>query len=98
MPILDYITLLKANGSFVQLGNPEDGALSIPAGALIVKRIKFAGSMVGSPSEIKEMLELAAEKKVHSWIQEVPMKDANKAIVDMEEGKARYRYVLTNEQ
>jgi alcohol dehydrogenase (NADP+) len=24
------------------------------------------------------------------------MKDANKAVVDMEDGKARYRYVLVN--
>ncbi|KAL4892490.1 chaperonin 10-like protein [Aspergillus ambiguus] len=98
MPITDYIGLLKSNGSFVQLGVPEDGALAIPAAALIMKRVKFSGSLIGSPSEIREMLELAAEKKVHSWIEQVPMKEANQAIQDMEAGKARYRYVLTNEQ
>ncbi|KAE8418586.1 chaperonin 10-like protein [Aspergillus pseudocaelatus] len=98
MPIMDYITMLKPSGNFVQLGAPEDGALTIPAFALIVKRIKFGGSLIGSPSEIREMLELAAEKNVRSWVQEVPMKDANKAIVDMDAGKARYRYVLVNEQ
>lgn len=98
MPLIDYMSLLKTDGSFVQLGAPEDGALSIPAAALIFKRIKFSGSLIGSPSEICEMLELAAEKKVHPWIEEVPMKEANKAIQDMDAGKARYRYVLTNEQ
>ncbi|KAF9883263.1 hypothetical protein FE257_003819 [Aspergillus nanangensis] len=98
MPIIDYMTLLKLNGAFVQLGNPEDGALTIPAGVLIYKRIKFTGSMIGSPSEIREMLELAAEKGVQSWVQECPMKDANQAIQDMDAGKARYRFVLTNEQ
>ncbi|EAU32162.1 conserved hypothetical protein [Aspergillus terreus NIH2624] len=98
MPLIDYMSLLKTDGSFVQLGAPEDGALSIPAAALIFKRIKFSGSLIGSPSEIREMLELAAEKKVHPWIEEVPMKEANKAIQDMDAGKARYRYVLTNEQ
>jgi D-arabinose 1-dehydrogenase-like Zn-dependent alcohol dehydrogenase len=41
-------------------------------------------------------LELAAEKKIKPWIQKRPMKDANSAIVDMEAGKARYRYVLEN--
>lgn len=44
------------------------------------------------------MLDFAAENNVHSWIQERPLKDANSAIVDMEEGKARYRYVLVNEK
>lgn len=42
------------------------------------------------------MLELAAAKKIKPWIQERDMKDANQAIIDMEEGKARYRYVLKN--
>ena len=62
-----------------------------------MKRVKFGGSLIGSPSEIREMLELAAEKKIKSWVQERPMKDANQAVVDMNDGKARYRYVLMNE-
>lgn len=43
------------------------------------------------------MLDFAVKKQVHPWIQVRPMKDANQAVVDMEEGKARYRYVLKNE-
>lgn len=43
------------------------------------------------------MLALAAEKKIQPWIQERPLKDANQTIIDMEDGKARYRYVLVNE-
>jgi alcohol dehydrogenase (NADP+) len=43
------------------------------------------------------MLQLAVEKKVQPWVQQRPLKDANNAIVDMEAGKARYRYVLVNE-
>ncbi len=43
------------------------------------------------------MLELTVKKNVHPWIQKRPLKDANQAIVDMNEGKARYRYVLVNE-
>lgn len=44
------------------------------------------------------MLELAVEKKVKPWVQKRPLKDANKAIVEMEAGNARYRYVLVNEK
>ncbi|RHZ49202.1 hypothetical protein CDV55_102481 [Aspergillus turcosus] len=98
MPIVQYASLLRTDGYFVQMGAPEDGALEIPASSLIGRRIKMGGSLIGSPSEIREMLQLAAEKGVHPWIQERPMKDANQAVVDMEAGKARYRYVLVNDQ
>ncbi|KAJ5335588.1 hypothetical protein N7452_007991 [Penicillium brevicompactum] len=96
MPIVGYCNLLRFRGTFIQLGAPEDGALEIPAFALIVKGLKLGGSLIGSPDEIREMLALAAEKGVKPWIQERPMQDANQAILDMDNGDARYRYVLTN--
>lgn len=43
------------------------------------------------------MLQLAADKKVKAWIEERPMKEANQAIIDLVQEKARYRYVLVNE-
>ena len=44
------------------------------------------------------MLEFAAKHDIHPFIVERPLKDANQTVVDMEDGKARYRYVLVNEQ
>ena len=32
-----------------------------------------------------------------SILSKIPLKDANSAVVKMEEGKARYRFVLVNE-
>jgi D-arabinose 1-dehydrogenase-like Zn-dependent alcohol dehydrogenase len=97
MPISDYVSLLKRDGTFVQVGAPEDGALTIPAFVLVMNGVKLGGSLIGSPDVIREMLQLAADKKIQPWVEERPMKEANKAIVDMEEGVARYRYVLVNE-
>ncbi|OQD80130.1 hypothetical protein PENANT_c039G04796 [Penicillium antarcticum] len=97
MPIAGYCSLLRYRGTFIQLGAPEDGGLEIPAFVLIIKGIKLGGSLIGSPDEIREMLELAAAKGVKPWIQERPMKDANQAILDMDNGDARYRYVLVND-
>ena len=51
--------------------------------ALIFKRCSLAGSLIGPPREIKQMLELFAEKGVRTWNNNVPMRDANKAVVDM---------------
>ncbi|KAF2744510.1 putative zinc-binding alcohol dehydrogenase [Sporormia fimetaria CBS 119925] len=98
MPLREYLSLLRVGGTLIQVGIPEDGPLSVPADALVWSGVNIGGSLIGSPSEIREMFELAAEKQVKPWIEERPMKDANKAIVEMEEGKARYRYVLVNEQ
>ena len=44
------------------------------------------------------MLDFAAKNNIHPVIQTRPMKDANQAVIDMENGKARYRYVLVNEK
>jgi alcohol dehydrogenase (NADP+) len=95
MPLTDYLSLLKVGGSYVQVGAPDGGNLPpINAFTLITNGIKVGGSAIGAPWEITEMLELAAEKKIKPWVQKRPMGDANKAVVDLQDGKARYRYVL----
>lgn len=63
-----------------------------------MKGVKFGGSAIGSPADIAEMLEFASKHKVHPFIQERPLEEANQAIIDMDKGNARYRYVLVNEK
>ncbi|KAF7557582.1 hypothetical protein G7Z17_g627 [Cylindrodendrum hubeiense] len=91
----DYMTLLKRDGTMCQLGNPDDGDFKISA-FMVMQRVKFTGSMVGSPTEIRQMLQFAADYKIKPWIQEWPMTEANEAILDLQAGKPRYRYVLVN--
>lgn len=55
-----------------------------------------AGSTIGSPSELKEMLEFAAKHNVRPWIQKYDMDDINKALPDFKAGKPRFRFVLVN--
>ncbi|KAI1101935.1 NADP-dependent alcohol dehydrogenase C [Jackrogersella minutella] len=98
MPINGYLSLLKSRGTLIQVGAPDGGILpAISAFSLLLRGVKVGGSHTGSPKEIREMLQLAADKNIKAWVQERPLKDANQVIVDMEEGKARYRYVLLNE-
>ena len=59
---------------------------------------QVAGSLIGSPNEIREMLDLAAKHNIRPWIEERPMSEANSAVVDMSKGAARFRYVLVNDQ
>ncbi|KAJ8062231.1 hypothetical protein OCU04_008783 [Sclerotinia nivalis] len=98
MPIAGYLQLLKTKGEFIQVGAPEDVIPPLNMFAFIAKGVKLGGSAIGSPKEISEMFEFAAKNKIHPLIEERPMSEANQAIIDMEDGKARYRYVLVNEK
>ena len=98
MPLMQYLQLLRTHGQFIQVGAPEDILPGFNCFALIAKGAKIGGSAIGSPEEIRHMLDLFAKNGVKTWNNNVPMKDANKAIVDMDKGKARYRIVLVNEK
>ncbi|KAL2042133.1 hypothetical protein N7G274_005321 [Stereocaulon virgatum] len=97
MPLEGYLQLLRTNGQFIQVGAPEDKLPAFNVFPLIGKGVKIGGSAIGAPREIEEMLALTAEKGIRPWVQKRALGEANKAIVDMDEGRARYRYVLVNE-
>ncbi|KAI9892107.1 MAG: hypothetical protein M1814_001813 [Vezdaea aestivalis] len=97
MPLARYLQLLRPFGNFIQVGAPEDSIPAFNAFALIAKGVKMGGSAIGAPNTIREMLALAVKKNVKTWYQERPMKEANQAVIDMDKGNARYRYVLVNE-
>jgi alcohol dehydrogenase (NADP+) len=97
MPMTEYLSLLKVGGTFIQVGAPDGGNLPpINAFTLITNGIKVGGSLIGTPKEIEEMLQLAADKSIKPWIEVRKMKDANQAIIDFEKGLPRYRFVLEN--
>lgn len=98
LPIQGYLNLLGLRGTYVHVGAPEDAIPGFNMFSLIGKRASIQGSQTGAPRDINDMLKLFAEKGVKTWNNNVPMSDANKAIVDMDNGKARYRYVLCNEK
>ncbi|KAK1710871.1 hypothetical protein CaCOL14_008389 [Colletotrichum acutatum] len=95
MPLAQYLGLLSRGGTFVQVGAPEE-PVPLSAFALIRTRVHLTGSVIGSPGEIREMFDLVAAKGVKVWVETRPMKEANQAVLDMVDGKPRYRYVLTN--
>lgn len=97
LSIADYISLVDVNGTFIQLGTPEDPIPSFSAFSLLRKNIKLGGSLIGSRKNIKEMLQLAADSNLTVWGNLRPMSEANQVVVDIANGKARYRNVLKND-
>lgn len=91
-----YLNLLDVNGTFVQLGAPDDPLPSFSPMGLIFKNLKIAGSLIGTRQHIRDMLELAKKTDLKAWVQVRPMEEANQVIVDFEKGMPRYRYVLKN--
>jgi len=61
---------------------------------LIIGRKRLAGSMIGAPEVFRQMLQAAADTGVKPWVEKRPMKEANQALRDMENIKAKNRYVL----
>ncbi len=91
-----YLALLDLKGTLIQVGAPEDPIPAFNAFALLKNNRKVGGSLIGSRKTCREMLELAAKENVQAWVNVRPMSEANEAVVDMANGKARYRYVLAN--
>lgn len=82
----------------VMVGAPEEPLPPFPIFPFILNNVAIGGSAIGSPKDIEDMLQLAAKQKIKGWVQTRPMKEANEAVIDMEDGKARYRYCLVNEK
>lgn len=98
LPIEEYFRVLKPHGTLVQVGAPECGFPAFNFFPMLRKGLKISGSLIGSPAEIEEMLQLAVEKGVRSWIEVWPMRKVNQALAAFNRGQPRYRFVLANEK
>ena len=96
MPLQGYLALLRPKGRFCQVGIPEEPLPALDAMALVLNGTSLAFSDSASPGNIREMLDLAAEKGVKPWTRVRPMNEAIAAVADMENGEARFRIVLEN--
>lgn len=94
--IREFLGMLYVHGKFISVGLPDvDQPLpAIHPFDVMMNGSLLGGSHIGSKEDMLEMLALAAEKGVKPWIQELPMKDAGKALEGVQAGKVRYRYVL----
>ncbi len=64
---------------------------------LVMSGISIGFNDIGTVEEVEEMLEFAGREGIKPWVQERRMQDVNEVLLEMSEGKARYRYVLVNE-
>lgn len=92
----DYFKMLKKNGVFILCDIPEVPLSGLNALEMAAKQINVVGSFIGSPRDIREALDFAAQHNIRTWANEFPMSRANEAIQFVRDGHPRYRAVLVN--
>lgn len=90
-----FMKALRPKGVFCQVG-ALDAPLSVDAFALIGGDRVVAGTQIGSPGRIGEMLAFAVAHGIRAEVEVVPMARANEALERTRHNLARYRMVLVN--
>lgn len=90
-----YLTALAPRGRLHTVGTVPD-PIPAPAFPLIIGQKSISGSPLGSPATVQDMLEFCARHKILPVTEHFAMKDINKALQHLRDGKARYRIVLDN--
>lgn len=89
----DYLNLLRRDGTMMLVGAPDEPA-PLAAFALIPKRKRLAGSMIGGILETQEMLDYCARHGVASDVEVIAIQDINRAYERMLKNDVRYRFVI----
>ncbi|MFZ1012860.1 MAG: NAD(P)-dependent alcohol dehydrogenase [Terracidiphilus sp.] len=90
-----YIQALRPTGTLCFVGLPPS-PVTVHAHALISGIRSISGNPTGSPSRLREMLDVAARHGVKAKTEHFAMDQANEAIEKVKKNKVRYRAVLAN--
>lgn len=90
-----YVTALRPTGTLCFVGVPP-APLSLPVFPLVSGQKTIAGSTIGSPRTLAEMLDVAARHKVQAMTESFPMSKVNDAVAKARKNHLRYRAVLVN--
>ncbi len=88
-----FIALLKRDSTLAVVGaiGPLPGYNNQE---LIMHRKSLAGSVIGSIAETQEVLDFCADHGVAPDIRLIPIQEVNRAYKAVEDGEARFRYVI----
>jgi uncharacterized zinc-type alcohol dehydrogenase-like protein len=91
-----YVSLLKADGTLVELGMPEH-PMELAVVPLVSMRRSLSGSMIGGIPETQEMLDFCAEHDVRPEIEIITPDYVNEAYERVLASDVRYRFVIDTE-
>jgi NAD+-dependent secondary alcohol dehydrogenase Adh1 len=88
----DAVSMLRQGGTHIVVG--YGGRVEVPTIDVIFSEIAVVGSLVGSYTELSELMTLQAEGKVRLHTRRYALDDVRAAIEDLEHGRIRGRGVL----
>jgi len=97
LPLNELLSCLNIEKNCVFVGMPEEGLSNVTSQVLSGNAVRLTSSHLGNNAELRQMLQLAADKDVKPWVNVMPMKEAAKAIKAVEDNSVRYRSVLTQD-
>ena len=92
-----YLSMMDVHGRWVSVGLPEEEGQVIKAQSLIANGVLIGASHLGSRREMLDMLQLAADKGLKGWVEEIPISEEGlkEAMLRMKKGDVHYRFTLT---
>jgi uncharacterized zinc-type alcohol dehydrogenase-like protein len=90
-----FVAALRPTGTLCFVGVPPS-PVSLHVFPLISGLRTITGNPTGSPSRLREMIDVAARHGIKAHTEIFPMAKANEAIAKVKKNKLRYRAVLTN--
>ncbi|KAJ9129902.1 Alcohol dehydrogenase-like protein [Coniochaeta hoffmannii] len=93
-----YLSLLDVHGKFVSVGLPEGEGVVVRNQTFLANGCFIGTSHLGSRRETLEMLQLAADRGIKTWVEEKPIsQEGLKEVMQrMKKSDVRYRFCMTN--
>lgn len=89
----EYLSLLDIHGHWNSVGLPGGEGITMRNQDFLSNGCYIGTSHLGSRREMLEMLQLAADQEIHSWVEEIPIskEGLQKAMENLRTSKVRYR-------
>jgi len=91
-----YLGLLDVHGRWISVGLPEGEGQVVKTQTFLGNGCLIGGSHLGSRKEVLRMLDLAAEKGIESWVEEIQIGEEGlkEALTRLHKNDVRYRFTL----
>ena len=91
---VSMLEILKKRGRLILTGFPD---MNFKPVDLVAHELSISGSFLGTPSDMRTMLQFSNKHAIKPMVELMPMSAVNEAIQRVKENKARYRIVLYND-
>lgn len=91
-----YLSTLKVHGKFWNVGLPENPLPQLTGFSFVANGAFIGGSHLGSREDCLEMLQLAAEKGIKSWVEEIQISEegCKQVLERLKKRDVKYRFTL----